>query len=961
MEKTFWIQGRTGRYWQNLESLENDQAVIVRLGALIGEDRYDELRLIQAKVSQITGQTVFKTIVMIKDGQVIDSMLPQLQSGLHSDLAPGNGSAASSDTIQAGSDAPGSGLSDLEKTLANHPQLHFWETPKPENLQGKLGLDGETNWIQDTQAAIYEEEGAHPASRADMDLSGKTTDDVVEELVSSWKLPSSVATENADISASSKQIESGTTPARDTDTGRRSRQVSTDRRGSGKADRAAAAPKRRSPARRVALMSGVFAGALATGLAISAITPDFAGRFFTGVSGQINDVLPNRDLIAAIRDGDQQSIRARLAEGVDPNTVDALGNPALLLAAQSGNLAAVSLLLQAGADPTLPTEDGISVLHTLAAEGRSRAIARLLDAGAPIDLAGGKFGCLTPLSVAAASGRMRVASLLAQRGASMEPRADCAVGPMEIAIAHPHVFSRLEQLRAEREAMVATATQSTTSAPEADPTNVNETGTSETDTSQAGVDETDSTQTGANEAISDASPTEQPATESSSLGQSSLGQSSLGQSSDGQSSDGIAEETLPPPTEPTPQDTQIGGLSESEEQADAPEDDDALAQASGDQEAPSEDNSASEQLAAASPDPGISEQAQDFFFPPSKPTPPAVITADSGDYATRLRAAIDSGDEGVLVALLGDKPPGFSLDDARFAVEDSFGSGVRTALDQAAMSGRGDMVRLLAGDGATIAPGLVHEIVQVADRAEMADVLSALLEQGANPNSLEDGLSPLMRASLRGDLQTAYLLMAFGADPALVAADGRIASDFARDAGRTDLEERLVLAAQEPQYEELLMGLSWSDTLSTMIDKIEVCKDLGDDFTACKLIIPTWMEDAKSVIAQFDRKASDRLVALQIDSRPIATVTSAIARFEAARREIQARIPNGHNGFVTTEIEDSATLFRDLRPEVNRARYSSYWPDDDRRRPVFVHLKLNGLSDDQGFYRIVIGNPFRAS
>jgi hypothetical protein len=55
------------------------------------------------------------------------------------------------------------------------------------------------------------------------------------------------------------------------------------------------------------------------------------------------------------------------------------------------------------------------------------------------------------------------------------------------------------------------------------------------------------------------------------------------------------------------------------------------------------------------------------------------------------------------------------------------------------------------------------------------------------------------------------------------------------------------------------------------------------------------------------------------------------------------------------------SLFQSLRPEVNQGRFFSYWPDQDRRRPVFVHLKLTGLDDSHGFYRIVIGNPFRAS
>lgn len=941
MEKTFWIQGRTGRYWQNLESLESDKAVIVRLGSLIGEDRYDELRLIQAHISQITGETVFKTIVTIKDGQVIDSALPNAQGLFGIRFADEQQAQSERETPLAGQRLPhatpqsqpaepvsrdtslaettaADGLADLIARPTNgedgqtehHPQLRFWPTPKPENLQGQLSLNGETNWIQDTQAAIAEEEGVHPDSQSKSEP--LTTDEVVDQLVAEWQLPGVDHREGNqpyfESSAPNARRETRqSSDQRDGSNARRPRRTTVDRRLQNKSRRAKDRSKKRaSTAGRAALMSGVFAGALATGLAISAISPDFAGRFFAGISGQITDILPKTDLVSAVATGDIQSVRARLAEGVDPNSSDQSGSPALLIAAQAENLAAVSLLLQAGADPTAYTPDGISILHALASEGRSQALARMLDAGAPVDLAGGQYGCLTPLSVAAASGRVRVASILAERGASLSSREGCTAGPMEIAAAHPHVFTRLEQIRAERDAYRGQASGQDDVVPQ---------------TEAEAIQEPDqSTVTFAQQALSAAS---SPSTGSLLLGASL---------EDQQEVPGEAAQVLESAT---------NTIDESGENV-----------------------SLRDQVAAVLP--SLEQEAgsdAEVFLPPSKPPPPPVLqnSFDPRVFSTRLRSAIDAGEQNIVVALLGDKPAGFALDDARYTVEDSFGSGVRTALEHAALSGRSDIVRLLAGDGATVAPKLVHQIVQHADRPLMTDVLSVLLEQGANPNALVEGLTPLMRASLKGDLQTAYMLMAFGADPSVVSTDGRLASDFARDAGRSDLEERLVLASREPDYSELMMGLSWSDTLATMRDKVEVCKDLGDDFTACKLDIPTWMEDAKSVIAQFDRKASDRLVALQIDSRPISSVPSAIARFDAARRAIQAKIPAGHNGFLTTEIQDNQTLFTDLRPEVNRARYFTYWPDEDRRRPVFVHLKLNGLNEEQGFYRIVIGNPFRAS
>lgn len=960
MERTFWIQGRTGRYWQNLESLESDQTAIVRLGALISEDRYDELRLIQAQVNAITGETDYTNIVTIRDGQVIDS--PMLRAQRDADAAA-DGDAedfAEGDDIAPDDPIP---AADAEGTVPEaHPQLKFWPTPKPENMQGRLGLTGETPWapdVEDHDGAAFSEEGAHvvqstqsvtqahsdavePSARSKRRKatfvphvtvhSGPLDDEI---MAGGWKIPRNLEEENAkhserpiqeslperktpDADTHQPVLRTGLTAdpdGRDAASDRGARRFSLKRFGTARRQASSArSDGRGNGPNRVALMSGVFAGALATGLALSAINPDFAGRFFAGVSGQVGDFLPKTTLIDAIANGDLQTVRARLAEGTDPNMLDREGNPALLRAARAGNLAAVSLLLQAGADPTLPTKDGRSVLHRIAAEGRSQALQRMIDAGAPVDLAGGVYGCLTPLAVASANGRVRAASLLAERGASFDPQRGCSVGPMEIAAGHPHVLARLEQVRAERDALLL-ATRNSIPQPAAAPDKKLVT---------AQLDPP----------VSEPAPSRLPVAEAPPALEPPIGENSDPTAS----SAGL---------ETSPQEAPAAA-----EMANAARD---LSAAIGDtlKRNPQDPAQETQQVANAGTDTGV-------FMPPPKPEPPAAPT-DPRVFTSRLKSAIDAGNEGTVVALLGSPPPGFSLDDAKYAVEDGFGSGVRTALEQAALNGQAEIVRLLADDGASIPPKLIHRVVQHADRPELTSMLGVLLEEGADPNGLSDGLTPLMRASLRGDPETAYMLMAFGANPSIVSADGRLASDFAREAGRADLEERLVLAASEPQYRDLMMGLSWSDNLASVRDRIEVCKDIGDDFTACKLRVDTWLNDAKVVVAQFDRKASDRLVAIQIDSHPFASVSGAVASFETARRAIQARVPAGHAGFVTTDFESNDTLFRDLRPEVNQGRYFSYWPDQDRRRPAFIHLKLAGLDDNRGFYRVVIGNPFRAS
>lgn len=935
MERTFWIQGRTGRYWQNLENLETDQEAVVRLGVLISEDRYDELRLIQAQISAITGETTYTNIVTVEDGQVTDSPLLRTQGDpeLEADDAqqPDGDRAGRLEISSVAPIMPGQSIADgVAENAPPNPQLKFWPTPRPEFKQGRLGLTGEENWAPDREAeAAFAEPAGHEAQakppqpapvtgkRVEFDTgTGRSKTkvggwDIPEETVQAAQVAQEAPQERTKRRGRAEPTDLRADPTRRTQPDAKTSATRAPRRAPFAARRQESGRRENTPEKghgrgRFALMSGVFAGALATGLALSAISPDFAGRVFTGLSGQISSMVPSTSLPEAIANGDLPAVRARLAEGADPNMRDAEGMPVLLRAARSGNLAAVSLLLQAGADPTLPMEDGRSVLHRAAAEGRGQALQRMIDAGAPVDLAGGVYGCLTPLSVAAANGRVRAATILAENGASLENQNGCSVGPMEIATGHPHVLARLELIRAERAALV-----------------------------QA---------TGRTRPVAGANTAAQP-----------------------DAQDLLISEIDIPPNQrgPAPQEAEPGPIMEAQvtDETVALSPADRLAAAVSnlpESTAAIEAPPANEVPAAVSAAEPAAGMALAMFQPPDKPEPPPAPVLDPRVFTARLKSAIDAGDEGIVVALLGDRPEGFILDDARYAIEDSYGSGVRTALEQAALNGEADIVRLLADDGASIPPHLIHRVVQNSDRPELAGMLGVLLEEGADPNAMSEGLTPLMRASLRGDPQSAYVLMAFGANPTALSADGRTAADFAREAGRADLEERLVLAGTEGQYRDLMMGLSWQDTLATLRDRIVECRDIGDDFTACRLNIDTWLDDSKIVVAQFDQQASDRLVAIQIDSHPIRSPSMAMSRFDAVRQAIQDRVPSGHSGFLTTEIGGEDTLFQDLRPEINRGRYFSYWPDQERRRPAFIHLKLTGIDDGQGFYRIVIGNPFRA-
>ncbi|HAA91385.1 MAG TPA: hypothetical protein DCE33_03000 [Rhodospirillaceae bacterium] len=119
----------------------------------------------------------------------------------------------------------------------------------------------------------------------------------------------------------------------------------------------------------------------------------------------------------------------------------------------------------------------------------------------------------------------------------------------------------------------------------------------------------------------------------------------------------------------------------------------------------------------------------------------------------------------------------------------------------------------------------------------------------------------------------------------------------------------------------------------------------------------------ESVEAQFDRRANNRLVALEIKSKPIPDRTSggdeARRRFEQVLRSIKSRLPKDHIGIATRQAPAGVPFWEGLKPSVKAGEYHAYWSDDDKRRPIFGYLKLLGSDKKEGRYKIVIGNPFR--
>lgn len=964
--RTFWIQGRSGVYWQNLEDIEDGQAAIARLGVLVGQGRYDELRLIQAEISPITGASSYQHIVTVRDGQVLTPSGAPFPAAARARLDEGEPAPeqmpqlllwpeAEEDEADRQHPLPLKEVLEERTRRTKGPPVPDRRVPARRLDDGSWDVGG---WriSEAAHAAIDEAEDAE-ATRGAGDKVGKPG-------------ASGLAVEREDARIfARRQRDEPTDDARKA--GRRRGLLARVGRRRGRAEERA-----RRPDGRVALMSGVFAGAIAIGLAISAAAPDRAADLYAAALRDLRVLAPDLSLDEAVAAGDIAALHGRLAAGANPNARDTEGTPLLLRAARGGNLQAVSLLLQAGADPTLPGPDGRSVLHRAAAEGLSLALARMLDAGAPVDLAGGTYGCVTPLSAAASAGMARAASILAERGASLDPQPDCAAGPMEIAAAHPLLLGRLEAIRAEREGWIrlATGPRPPQEAPRHADTAPQDGEIRDTNAPAA------RTESGAPVAVASAAPMMAPPAPSS--GPSRIAENDLLHPHGTAGAGGHAQGA------PTPDDA-------------APDDATALKTAAGAPlapvDAPREAIEVAGLTAKAAPPPtaddGGGESAgpraaarQPAGDPPPiprvkpPPPPPTVEIAEAAEDAARVQTAsvprkpqdadsqaatiataIDQGRVEEVERLTADIPVETL---ARFTIvaDDRYGAGERGLVDHAVLRGRRRIADMLMARGLAPTPTALHAAIANAGRPELAGTVDWLLDgKGIDIDARIDGLTPLMRAALRGRADIAETLLAAGADPGKATEDGRTAADFAHRAGRTELQETLLLAAQEQRYRALMFGMSWTDTMDTLAARIERCKDIGDGFTACKLRTDAWLDDASVVVGQFDRRAGGRLVALQIDSRPIGDPTAARRRFEEVASAIEDRLPSDHGGFTNRRAPEDSSFFHALRPEINQGAYFGYWPDHDRARPVFVHLKLAGIDDSQGFYRIVIGNPFRAS
>ena len=125
-------------------------------------------------------------------------------------------------------------------------------------------------------------------------------------------------------------------------------------------------------------------------------------------------------LVAAVKAGNQDTVRAILRDGSDVDAAQPDGTTALHWATYQGDLDTVDLLLSAGAQADAVNRYEVTPLSMAAAAGAGAIVERLLEAGA--DAARTVPGGETPLMSVARAGGVRAAEALIAAGADVSAR-----------------------------------------------------------------------------------------------------------------------------------------------------------------------------------------------------------------------------------------------------------------------------------------------------------------------------------------------------------------------------------------------------------------------------------------------------------------------------------------------------------------------------------------------------------
>ena len=133
--------------------------------------------------------------------------------------------------------------------------------------------------------------------------------------------------------------------------------------------------------------------------------------------------------------------------------------------------------------------------------------------------------------------------------------------------------------------------------------------------------------------------------------------------------------------------------------------------------------------------------------------------------------------------------PSVDLAKARIVANDKWGSGERSLIDHAAYHGQIGIAKELMALGLRPSARVLH--LAIANYAgEMPGMARTLIDGGADPNTVQDGLTPLMRAAIARNADLVKRLLERGADAAAKDPQGRSAASFV---GTTDTELRRLL------------------------------------------------------------------------------------------------------------------------------------------------------------------------